>query len=262
MPAPEDINWGHFEITTCGRVLRGCFAFFIILAFLLVSCIIIGLCSIYITSQTKNCDGITVSSYTAATATAAGDAVLKCYCSANLVSSFADSAIKAACEKYLTGIYVEQSIQYVVIFTASLMNFLFGLIVDKLINCVRPASQESALFAKTAIYTVFLVLNSIVVPVLIYADIFGFQASSYVSLLTIVSSDASEIFKVSNISFYPNFTSLWYRNVSPIFTNFLVFNTLIVWVFLALDKCCFADKSHLENKEGKVLQKRMNREIT
>ena len=226
-------------------MLRGCFAFFIILLFLLVSCIIIGLCSIYITSQSKNCDGLVVSSYTAATATAAGDTVLKCYCNAHFVDSFTDSTIKTACDKYLTGIYVEQSIQYVVIFTASLMNFLFGLIVDKLVICVRPVSQESALFAKTAIYTLFLILNSIVVPVLIYADIFGFQASSYVSFLTIISSDASGIFKASNISFYPNFTTLWYRNVSPIFTNFLIFNTLVVWIFLALDKCCFADKSQL-----------------
>lgn len=125
------------------------------------------------------------------------------------------------------------------------MNFLFGLIVDKLITCSRPASQDAALSTKTAIYTIFLLINSIIVPIFIYADIFGFQASKYVSLITIISSDASNFFNVSTLSFYPNFTAVWYRNVSPLFTNYIIFNTLIVWVTFILDKCCFADKSNL-----------------
>jgi hypothetical protein len=250
-------------VTGCGKIARGCLAFFVILAFLAVSCSIIGICSIYISSHSNNCDGVAVSSYTATTATASGSTiVMQCYCNAHLVDSFTDDSIKTACKDYLTGIYVEQSIQYVVILTASLTNFLFGLIVDRLIGCVRPASQESALFAKTAIYTIFLVLNSVVVPILIYADIFGFQASSYVSFITLISSGAGNFLQVSNISLYPNFTAVWYRNVSPVFTNFLIFNLLTVWVFLALDKCYFGDKSHLENREGKILQKRMNRDIT
>ncbi len=128
------------------------------------------------------------------------------------------------------------------------MNYLFGLIVDKLINCSRPPSQDAALSTKTMIYTIFLLINSIIVPVVIYADIFGFQASNYVSLITIISSDASSFFSVSNLSFYPNFTAVWYRNVSPLFTNFLIFNTLIVWIMFILDKCCFANKSGLEDK--------------
>lgn len=233
------------------------------MVFLALSCCIIGICSIYISSHSGNCDGLNISSYTTATATASGSTtIMQCYCNANLMESFTDSTIKTACADYLNGIYIEQSIQYVVIITASVTNFLFGLIVDKLINCVRPASQDSALYAKTSIYTIFIVLNSICVPILIYGDIFGFTASSYVSFITVISSDVKNILQVDNISFYPNFTSVWYRNVSPIFTNFMIFNTLTLWVFFALDKCCFANKSHLENKEGKILQKRMNREIT
>jgi hypothetical protein len=240
--------------------MRGCLATFVILIFLAISCAIISLCSIYISSHSNNCDGLNISSYTATTATASGSTtIMQCYCSAHLTDSFTDSTIKAACSDYLTGIYVEQSIQYVVILTSSLMNFLFGLIVDKLIDCVRPVSQDSALSTKTTIYTIFLVLNTIVVPILIYADIFGFQASNYVSFVTLASSGVGNFFQISNISFYPNFTSVWYRNVSPIFTNFIIINTLIVWVFFTLDKCCFADKAYLEDKEGKMLQKRMNR---
>lgn len=83
---------------------------------------------------------------------------------------------------------------------------------------------------------------------MIYADIFGFQASTYVSFITVISSDAYNFFNVSRLSFYPNFTGVWYRNVSPLFTNFIIFNTLIVWITFILDKCCFADKSNLEKK--------------
>lgn len=100
------------------------------------------------------------------------------------------------------------------------------------------------------------------VPILIYGDIFGFTASNYVSFITVISSDFKNFLQVNTISFYPNFTSVWYRNVSPIFTNFLLLDVILVWVFFLLDKCCFANKSNLENKEGKILQKRMNREIT
>lgn len=234
-----------------------------ILLFLAISCAIIGLCSLYITSHSNNCEGLNISSYTAASATASGSTlIMQCYCNAHLVDSFTDSTIKTACTDYLTGIYVEQSIQYVVIITSSLTNFLFGLVVDKLITCVRPASQGAALSTKTIIYTLFLILNSIVVPLLIYADIFGFQASSYVSFLTIISSNANAFFQASSISLYPNFTPVWYRNVSPVFTNFLIFNTLMVWLFFLLEKCCFASNNGLQSKEGKVLQKRMNRDIT
>jgi hypothetical protein len=114
---------------------------------------------------------------------------------------------------------------------------------------------------KTLIYTIFICLNSILVPVLIYADIFGFQASNYVSFLTIISSSIKDFLMVTNLSFYPDFTPVWYRNVSPIFTNFLIINTLMVWLFFIIDKY-LSSKTSLERDEGKMLQKRMNQEIT
>jgi hypothetical protein len=187
-----------------------------------------------------------IASYTASTATATGNTiVIQCYCNAHFIDSFSDNSVKTACADYINGIAIEQSIQYVVIITASIMNFLFGFIVDKLINCVRPISQDAALSTKTAIYTVFLVINSIIVPILIYADIFGFQASKYVSFVTMISTDINSFFNVSSISFYPGFSAVWYRNVSPIFTNFLIFNTVMVWLFFVIDKCFFANNSSL-----------------
>lgn len=102
---------------------------------------------------------------------------------------------------------------------------------------MRPESKSTALVTKTFIFTIFIIINSILIPILIYGDIYGFKASSYVSLLTIVSSDLKNIFLIDNLNFYPNFNNIWYRNVSPIFTNFLIINMVVVWISYFINKC-------------------------
>lgn len=92
---------------------------------------------------------------------------------------------------------IAQGVQYAVIITSSVTNLIFGFIVDKLITCVRPASKSSGLLYKVTIYTIFLILNSVFIPVLIYADIFGFTPSKYVSFLTLISSDIKDFFRFS-----------------------------------------------------------------
>lgn len=143
------------------------------------------------------------------------------------------------------------------ILTSAITNFIFGLIVDKLINCVRPASKSSGLLYKVTIYTTFLIFNSVFIPVLIYADIFGFTPSSYVSFLTLISSDVKNFFAFSSLTFYPEFSTVWYKNVSSVFVNFLVVDTVLTWVFLIVDKCK-AGYSGLQDDQGKILQKHMN----
>lgn len=172
-----------------------------------------------------------------------------------------DSAVKAVCSPYLSNIYASQAIQYAVIFTSSFTNFLFGLIVDRLVQFVRPASKSSGMLARTSIYTLFLIFNTILIPLLVYANIFGFQPSNYISFITIISTDVSNFFNVSSISFYPSFTTVWYRNVSVIYVNYLIVNTVVVWLMFLKAKFA-AGKKSLEEQEGKILQKHMNEEIT
>lgn len=172
---------------------------------------------------------------------------VQCYCDANLVSAISDSAVNAVCQPYLNNIYISQVIQYAVIVTSSVTNFLFGLIVDKLITFIRPVSKSSALLAKTSILTIFLIFNTIFIPLLIYSDIFGFQPSNYVSFVTIISSGVKNFFKVSSITFYPDFNTVWYRNVSVIYVNFLMINTLMVWIFYLKDRC-LARRESLQNE--------------
>jgi hypothetical protein len=133
--------------------------------------------------------------------------------------------------------------------------------VDKLVNFVRPASKSAGLLTKTTVYTIFIIFNSVFIPLLIYANIFGFQPSNYVSFITIISTDIKNFFDISNLSFYPTFNTVWYKNVSVIYVNFMIVNTVVIWVFFLLDKCT-ASKESLEDDEGKILQKHMNEKIT
>lgn len=240
---------------------RGLIAFLVILIFLGVTCSIVGLCSIYIASHASNCQNVTVPSTLAQAQASTDSTAIQCYCDANLVSALSDSDVKAVCSPYLSNIYASQAIQYAVIFTSSFTNFLFGLIVDRLVQFVRPASKSSGMLARTSIYTLFLIFNTVLIPLLVYANIFGFQPSNYISFITIISTDVSNFFNVSSISFYPHFTTVWYRNVSVIYVNYLIVNTVVVWLMFLKEKFA-AGKKSLEQQEGKILQKHMNEEIT
>ena len=229
----------------------------IILIFLAISCAIIGLCSIYINTHSSNCDGITTTATVAAARFTTNTTILQCYCYANLVASLSDESISTVCNDYRSGILLSQGIQYAVIGTSAIINFIFGLFVDKLVNCVKPISKSAGLFTKTTIYTIFLILNSVFIPVLIYADIFGFQPSNYASFLTIISANLKNILKVEKLSFLPTFNSSWYLTVSPVFVNFIIVDTILTWIFLFVDKYS-SSYFWLQDEEGKILQKSMN----
>ena len=55
---PEDINWDSYEVGCCSKFFRVFFAIFLIIVFLALSCTIIGLCSIYVTANSVDCDGV------------------------------------------------------------------------------------------------------------------------------------------------------------------------------------------------------------
>lgn len=106
-----------------------------------------------------------------------------------------------------------------------------------MVNFVRPVSKSAGLLTKTTVYTIFIIFNSVFIPLLIYANIFEFQPSNYLSFITLISTNIKDFFAVSNLSFYPTFNTVWYKNVSVIYVNFMIVNTAIIWVFYLLDKC-------------------------
>jgi hypothetical protein len=153
--------------------------------------------------------------------------------------------------------FISQGIQYAVVATSAITNTLFGIVVDKIINFTRPQSYSSGLMTKTIVYTLFLIFNTIFIPILIYSDIYGFKTTNYASLLTIISADLKNALKVNELTFYLDFERVWYSNVSPIFTNVLIFDTISTWVFWVYNKI-MGDKEGLKDDEGTILQKTMN----
>jgi len=99
---------------------------------------------------------------------------------------------------------------------------------------------------KTIIYTLFLIFNTVFIPILIYSDIYGFKTSDYVSLLTLISADLNSSLKVEELTFYLDFDKIWYTNVSPIFTNYVILDIAFTWIFFIYYKC-IGDKEGLKD---------------
>jgi hypothetical protein len=102
----------------------------------------------------------------------------------------------------------------------------------------QPTSLSNGYMWKTTFTTIFLIFNTVFLPLLIYADIFGFKATTYVSFITIISTDVRNFFQVTSIQFYVDFEKTWYRYVSPVFVNYLILDTILTWVFFILYRCC------------------------
>ena len=161
----------------------------------------------------------------------------------------------------MRSIRAEQAIQYGITVTSAIVNFAFGFIVDKLVNLTQPLSFSQGYLWKSSIYTIFVIINTAFIPLLIYADIFGIKPSFYVSFLTIISKDLSSLMNIDSIAFNVDFSASWYTKVSPLYINYIVIDFLMTWFFYFVSKCT-SNKESLENDEGTILQKTMNEKIT
>ncbi len=113
--------------------------------------------------------------------------------------------MNAYCKNEMNQFFISQGIQYAVVATSAITNKLFGLVVDKIINFTRPQSYSSGLMTKTIVYTLFLIFNTVFIPILIYSDIYGFRTTNYASLLTIISADLKNALRVNELTFYLDF---------------------------------------------------------
>lgn len=114
---------------------------------------------------------------------------------------------------------------------------------------------------KVSLYTIFMILNTALLPLFLYADVFGVKPARYISFIALISSNFYSFFDVTQLQLNNDFSPIWYRNVSPIFTNYIVFDTAFTMLFFIFYKC-ISNKSRLEKDEGLILQKRMNEKIT
>ena len=152
-------------------------------------------------------------------------------------------------------------LQIVAAVVSSITNLIFGFFLGKIIIFTKPNNLSSALFAQTLIYFIFIFINSLVLPVLIYSDLYGIKPASYVSLIKIFIPN-TDMFNMDNYEYYADFTSLWYKNVSPFATNFLIIDSLILWIKFCVYLCYLSYKNKsLQDDEGRILQKKMNEKI-
>lgn len=127
--------------------------------------------------------------------------------------------------------------QIAITLVSTITNFIFGVVINRIVNCTKPSSHSQSLKTKTIIYSVFLIFNTVFLPILLYSNIFGFKASSYFSFLQIISTEFTNLLQVESLEFYMDYSPIWYRNVSPIFTNYLVFDLISIWVMFIVTKC-------------------------
>ena len=156
----------------------------------------------YISGNTIDCTEITFpSTVPQAKANNLSDEEKKCFCYSKLISSFQNRAVQNYCGEVLELLYTEQGIQYAIIITSGAVNFLFGLLVNRIVNFTRPGSHSSGYMMKNALYTSFMIFNTVLLPLLIYANIFGVKIANYISFITIFSSGIRNFLQVDSISF-------------------------------------------------------------
>lgn len=145
---------------------------------------------------------------------------------------------------------------------SSVSNFIFGLLLWKIIQFTKPNNLSSGLVSQTLIYFLFILINSVILPVLIYSDLYGIKPASYVSFIQVLIPQIN-LFNMESYQYYSDFTNLWYKNVSPFATNFLIIEFVIIWLKFIFYVCYLGCKNRgLEEDEGRILQKKMNEKIT
>lgn len=145
---------------------------------------------------------------------------------------------------------------------SSLTNYIFGLVIVKIVNFTKPSNFSSALVTQTLIFFLFIFINSIILPILIYSDLYGIKPASYVSLIKVLIPSI-DFFNMESYQYYNDFSVLWYKNVSPFMTNFLIIDVVVTWLKFIFYVCYLGCKrSSIESDQGKILQKKMNEKLT
>jgi hypothetical protein len=128
------------------------------------------------------------------------------------------------CITFFEAIYKYNGLQIASALISTVSNILFNIVVNVLVDFTKPSSHSNALITKSLLLFLFLVINSCVLPLLIFSEFGTVRMASYMSLLKISDLDFSKI------TFFSDFYSDWYRVVSPYFTNFVLIDIVIVWI--------------------------------
>jgi hypothetical protein len=164
--------------------MRVLFAFLISFAFLIVGSFLVAFCTLFISSNSINCQDVpipTINTIDNSTSTTS----ITCFCNSNLFN-FGDGSVQTLCRNIFKKLYIYNGLQIAAAVISSATNFLFGIFIDKIINFTKPANMSSGLISKTSILFLFFLINTCLLPLLLYANIYGFKIASYISLVALI----------------------------------------------------------------------------
>lgn len=250
---PEDIRWENLDISGWEKLIRFVIGVLFILVVLAIASLTIAVCSIYV-SLTNDCTNFDPNTSLATAQTTTDLTLVYCYCDKHILSYFSDTNIYNLCQSFSKDIIIKTLLQFVAAATSTITNILIAVFISLLISFMKPRSNSDAHVTNFVSILLATLINSITIPLLLNASIFGGRPVLFFSWINFNN--------FSMLQSYSDFSRSWYAFVAPFYLNFFLIAVLTPWLNLikiSLLRCIKLKR--LKNSEGKTIQKLMNREI-
>lgn len=240
------------DVGPCQWVLRRIAGILMMLASLFITSSLICMSTLYI-ATTSSCTTYVPITFAQAQVTSDQN-TLFCYCQSEIYAGLTDPAVKSICEGLTSKIIYTNALQIVASLVSVITNVILTFLIGAIVKFMKPKSK-STMFSNMFIFNfIAVLLNSIVLPLLINASIFGTKPVLYVSFLN--------FFDLAKISMYSDFEKAWYVYIGPYYINIIIISCIMPIIDLVKVAifACFK-RWRLRGKSGKILQKEMNMSI-
>jgi len=184
---------------------------------------LIGFCTLYVAS-TSACEGLPIpptdSPADATSAFNSGGKILYCYCNNFLSEIYTNSVIENACSSISAKVLMTNLLQIGASVLSSITNVILAIIITAIAKkLLRPNTVPKEYVFIFWGVLVSNYINSIIIPLLLNADIFGLQSIEYLKFINFMD--------FNNISIFDDFNSGWYALISPYYTTMIIISCLI-----------------------------------
>lgn len=250
---PEDIIWENVDVTTCNWIVRRIIGIILLIISLFITSGLICISTLYI-ATTSSCSDYTTITFAQAQVTTDQN-TLFCYCQEQIFSGFMDDSIKSLCQNLNQKIIITNALQISASVVSAITNVILSVLIVQIVKMMKPKSKSSMYTNIFIINFIAVLLNSIVLPLLINASIFGTKPVLYISFLNFLD--------LTKISMYSDFQKAWYVYIAPYYINMIIISIIMPLIDIiktSILRCI--KRSSLEGKSGQILQKEMNESIT
>lgn len=159
-----------------------------------------------------------------------------------------DDNISNLCQSLNQKIVITNALQISASVVSAITNVILSILIVQIVKMMKPKSKSSMYSNIFIINFIAVLLNSIVLPLLINASIFGTKPVLYISFLNFLD--------LTKISMYSDFQKAWYVYIAPYYINMIIISIIMPLIDLVKTAIFRAIKrSSLEGKSGKILQK-------